>query len=122
MGDGARGYSISSDPDDDLGTRSAKSLVNGELERARQAKIWRLLDVMEQGPGADPRYDAWKDATTLSTISLWATPEQLAGVVEQLQELLETATETLRGQEGVEGAAPVQIHFNAFPVFGDDAV
>lgn len=115
------GYRIIPEESDDVGTRAAKSLVNAELERSRQAKVWHLLREMDRRPDGDPRYDAWADSTTLSTTSLWATPDQMAAVVDAFQEFLDTHLDPLRGQEGVEGAAPVQVHFNAFPVFDDDS-
>jgi DNA-binding transcriptional ArsR family regulator len=115
------GYRIAPEADDDVGTRTAKSMVNAQLERTRQAKIWHLLDVVDKAPDVDPRYLAWKDSITLSTTLLWATPEQLAAVIEAFHEFLDVHTAPLRGQENVAGTAPVQIHFNAFPVLDDGA-
>jgi DNA-binding transcriptional ArsR family regulator len=116
-----RSFSVSPDAADDPGTRMAKDLVNAELERARQEKVWAVLRTMNEAPA---RYPEWMKATTLSTINLWATPEQLERLVATVQKVLEEQVAPLRNQHDLPGAHPVQIHFNAFPVVGaleDDA-
>ncbi|WP_402466990.1 ArsR/SmtB family transcription factor [Isoptericola aurantiacus] len=110
------GYSIGIDDDDDAGARTAKTSVNAELERTRQAKVWRLLEAMEQADRTDPRYGRWLHAITLSTSHLWATPQQLQEVIAAYDRFVDEHLAPLRGQEGTPGASPVQIHFNAFPL------
>ena len=110
------GFAIGPDDHDDAGLRTTKSLVNAEFERNRQEKIWRLLDAMgdtdlERSAAAD-----WQDAATLSTTNVFATPEQLGRLVDAVTTVLDEQTATLKDQEDVPGAVPVQIHFNAFPV------
>jgi DNA-binding transcriptional ArsR family regulator len=110
-----RSFSVSPDAADDPGTRMAKDLVNAELERARQEKVWAVLRTMNEAPGRHPE---WMRATTLSTINLWATPEQLERLVTAVQAAIEEQVAPLKNQHDVPGARPVQIHFNAFPVVG----
>ncbi|GAA4720195.1 helix-turn-helix domain-containing protein [Isoptericola chiayiensis] len=110
------GYSIRIDDEDDVGTRTAKSLVNAESERSRQAKVWRLLEEIGRTDPADPRTARWRDAITLDTAHLWATPEQMEDVIAAYHRFVEEHLLPLRGQEGTPGAVPVQIHFNAFPL------
>ncbi|AEG45200.1 helix-turn-helix domain-containing protein [Isoptericola variabilis] len=108
-------FSVMPDPADDAGTRMAKDLVNAEFERSRQEKIWALLRRMNDRPGEHPE---WERAATLSTINVWATPEQLERLVAAVHATLQEQTEALRNQKGAPGTRPVQIHFNAFPVVG----
>ncbi|GAA1987909.1 helix-turn-helix domain-containing protein [Isoptericola halotolerans] len=112
------GFSIGPEQEDDVGTRTTKSLVNAEFERSRQEKIWRLLDMMGDSAIDDSALARWKDAVTLTTSNLFATPDQLARLVEAVSAALEEQLAPLKDQEGVPGAVPVQIHFNAFPVVG----
>lgn len=111
------GFSVAPDATDDAGTRMAKDLVNAELERARQEKIWAVLRAFNE---SSEQYPEWVRATNLSTINVWATPEQLASLVTAVHKVLEEQTAPLRHQQDVPGARPVQIHFNAFPVVGAD--
>ncbi len=110
-------FSVMPDPADDAGTRMAKDLVNAEFERARQEKIWAVLRAMNDAP---QRHAEWVEATTLSTISLWATPEQLERIVVAVQAVLAEQVAPIRRQRDVPGSRPVQIHFNAFPVVGGE--
>jgi DNA-binding transcriptional ArsR family regulator len=112
------GFSIGPEDQDDTGTRTTKSLVNAEFERNRQEKIWRLLDVMGDSATDQSSLARWKDAVTLATTNLFATPEQLARVVDAVSAVLAEELAPLKDQEDVPGAVPVQVHFNAFPVVG----
>jgi DNA-binding transcriptional ArsR family regulator len=112
------GFSISPDDQDDAGVRTTKSLVNAEFERNRQEKLWRLLDLMGDSGLDRTRLASWRDAVTLSTTNLFATPEQLARVIDAVSEVLAEELAPLKDQDDVPGALPVQIHFNAFPVVG----
>ncbi|WP_277209551.1 winged helix-turn-helix domain-containing protein [Isoptericola croceus] len=111
------GFSIGPEDQDDAGLRTTKSLVNAEFERNRQEKIWQLLDVMDTEL-EQSELAAWRDAVTLSTSNLFATPEQLSRLIDAVSAVLDEQLAPLKDQEDVPGAVPVQIHFNAFPVIG----
>ncbi|WP_278235221.1 helix-turn-helix domain-containing protein [Isoptericola sp. AK164] len=100
---------------DDAGTRTALSLASAEFERARQAKIWRLLDALRDGP-QESRYADWSDSVRLGTANTVATPQQLHDLIETVQSVIDTELHKLKAQEPGPDARPVQIHFNAFPV------
>ncbi|MBP2436203.1 winged helix-turn-helix domain-containing protein [Microbacterium amylolyticum] len=114
------GFSVAPEATDDAGTRSAKSMVNAEFERARQENIWRILRAMDTDIEANPLYADWRNAVTLSTLSLTARPEQVEQLISRIHAFIDEQLAPLREQQDVPGARPVQIHFNAFPV-PDDA-
>ncbi|MCK0117873.1 helix-turn-helix domain-containing protein [Isoptericola sp. S6320L] len=110
------GFSIGPEDHDDAGLRTTKSLVNAEFERNRQQKIWQLLDAIGDSELDASGFSDWKDAVTLSTSNFFATPEQLARVIDAVSAVLDEQLAPLRDQEDVPGAVPVQVHFNAFPM------
>ncbi|MDO8152404.1 winged helix-turn-helix domain-containing protein [Isoptericola sp. b408] len=105
---------------DDAGVRTTRSLVRAGFEQARQEKIWRLLDLMNEDPAQIPDSAGWEEAITLMTANAHATPEQLLGLVEAVQATITAEISRLTSQEPDPRSRPVQIHFNAFPVVPDD--
>lgn len=112
------GFTISPDAADDVGTASAKNMVNAEFERARQENIWRVL---RWTPDQSADAEEWRDAVTLRTSHLFATPAQMRALIAAVNRFIDEQTEGLRDQEGTPGARPIEVHFNALPMLEDDA-
>jgi hypothetical protein len=106
-------FIIAPEADDNAATRLAKGLVNAEFERTRQEKIWALMRAMQEFP---EKHAEWQRASTMSTTSTWATPEQLEQVINRVMAVLDEELAPLRNQRDVPGTQPVHIHFNAFPL------
>jgi DNA-binding transcriptional ArsR family regulator len=90
--------------------RAASQTVLREWERSR-AKL--LAEYIERG------YDAlspeWASGSTVSTVNLRLTPEQLAEVSAEWDAFTTRFLDKYRGKNPP-GSRPVQVHFNAFPV------
>jgi DNA-binding transcriptional ArsR family regulator len=89
----------------------AARLVNREFEHNRSAA---LADFMEHGDALLPR--EWSDAATISTTNVRLTPDQLQHYVREIEQFNRRLLDDLRAQGVADGARPVQIHFNAFPL------
>ena len=98
---------------DDPATREAAQLVSREFEHNRAAA---LADFMEHGWFEESA--EWSDAAEVSTSNVRLTAEQLAEFSRSVVEYIGQAVERLRAAGVQEGARPVQIHFNAFPLGG----
>jgi DNA-binding transcriptional ArsR family regulator len=94
-------------------TQEASRLVNREFEHRRQAV---LADFMAHG--ADTLERDWLDAATVSTANVRMNQEQLGAYTRAMEAYSYRLLEEIRGAEDQEGARPVQIHFNAFPILG----
>ncbi|WP_245885668.1 helix-turn-helix domain-containing protein [Xylanimonas oleitrophica] len=112
------GFAISGDVATDAGTAMAADLVNLEFERARQEKLVAFL--RWAGKQDDEARERWRHSTTLATLNLHATPEELERVIDAWQRFEEEHIAPLLGRRDVPGAVATQIHFNAFPVVGPD--
>jgi DNA-binding transcriptional ArsR family regulator len=95
--------------------RAASQTVLREWERSR-ANL--LAEYVQHG------YDAlspeWSTASTVATINLRLTPEQLQEICTAWDGFVATFLDKYRGKNPP-GSRPVQVHFNAFPVL-DGAV
>ena len=112
------GFTVTSDEDDDVAARMASDLVNVEFERAREEKIMAFLRA-----GAlfdDEARRRWRDATTLTTITVRATPEELTALVRAWEDFELEHVQPLMGRDDVPGGRAAQVHFNVFPIVDAD--
>ncbi|MBO0611190.1 ArsR/SmtB family transcription factor [Myceligenerans salitolerans] len=108
------GFTISMSDQESPAVRATAEAVNLEFMRLRSE---RTLAFISRANDADDVVTAtWLPSTTFVTAHLWATPEQMAGVVAAWNRFTTEHIDPLRGQEGEPGAVPVEIHFDAFPV------
>jgi len=89
--------------------RSAAELVTREWQVNRDAL---LNEFITHGSELEQR---WFEASTLNTLSLRVTSDQLAELVAEIETITERYS-ALYKKEGVPGTRPVQIQLNAFPV------
>lgn len=94
-------------------TQEASRLVSREFERNRQTV---LADFMEHG--VDVLDTDWLQVATVSTINARMSAEQLARYAHAMEALGHKLLEEIRSEPEEDGARPVQIHFNAFPILG----
>jgi DNA-binding transcriptional ArsR family regulator len=97
-------------------TREAAQLVSREFEHNRAAA---LADFMEHGWFEES--PEWSDAASASTTNIRLTAEQLAELSRSVEEHIAQLVGRLRSAGVQEGARPVQIHFNAFPLRDGDS-
>jgi DNA-binding transcriptional ArsR family regulator len=100
--------------EDTPATRAATKTVLRQWERNRSAL---LTDFQERG--YDVLSTEWIDSTTVSTVNLRLTREQLKEIVDLWTKYSDEVLEKYRGQNPP-GSRPVQLHFNAFPVLDGD--
>jgi DNA-binding transcriptional ArsR family regulator len=102
--------------EDTPATRAATKTVLRQWERNRSAL---LTDFQERG--FDVLTPEWIESTTVSTVNLRLTREQLKEIVDLWTKYSDDVLEKYRGQNPP-GSRPVQLHFNAFPVLdGEEA-
>ena len=89
--------------------RSASDLLTREWQVNRDAL---LNEFITHGSELEQR---WFEASTLNTLSLRVTSDQLAELVAEIETITERYS-ALYKKEGVPGTRPVQIQLNAFPV------
>jgi DNA-binding transcriptional ArsR family regulator len=97
-------------------TREAAQLVSREFEHNRAAA---LADFVEHGWLEDE--PEWSEAAALDTTNIRLTATQLAEFAHSVEKFIAQSVERLRAAGVQDGARPVQIHFNAFPL-REDAV
>ena len=90
--------------------RAASKTVLRQWERSRGAL---LTDFMEHA--YDVLAPEWAEISTISTVNLRLTAEQLKSVVEEWESFADRVLDKYRGKNPP-GSRPVQVHFNAFPV------
>lgn len=90
--------------------RAASDLVLREWQVTRDALFTDFL-----AHGADQLEPRWYAASTIDTVNLRLTSEQLAGMVAELQAVNDRYIRLYRGQQ-TPGSRPVQLQLNAFPV------
>lgn len=96
---------------DNPATAEAAHLVSREFEHRRAAA---LADFMERGWLEEPA--EWADAASVSTTNVRLTAAELAMVSARLEEFAGSLVAPFKGRVTPEGARPVQIHINAFPL------
>ncbi|GHG46876.1 transcriptional regulator [Sinomonas cellulolyticus] len=96
---------------DDPATAEAAHLVSREFEHRRAAA---LADFMEHGWLSEPA--EWSDAAMASTSHARLTASELAMVSAKLEDFASSLIAQFKGRPTPEGARPVQIHINAFPL------
>jgi DNA-binding transcriptional ArsR family regulator len=96
--------------------KAAAMTVMRQWERNRSNL---LQDFQERGYEELPI--DWISASTVSTVNLKLTHEQLKEIVEAWDEFIDPYVERYRGQS-VPGSRPVQVHFNAFPVVDGEEI
>ena len=90
--------------------RLAVKLVEDEWFRNREQNFREFVAEGEQVFGAD-----WLDIATSDTINLRLTPDQLHGLVTDIDAVLKTYIDAYKKTPSP-GSRPVQIHINAFPL------
>jgi len=96
--------------DDTPAMRAATKTVIRQWERNRSTLLAEFQD-----RGWDELPPEWIGASTVSTVNLKLTADQLKEISAKWDEFIDPFLEKYRGQTG-ENLRPVQIHFNAFPV------
>jgi DNA-binding transcriptional ArsR family regulator len=96
--------------------RAASDLVQREWQVARDALFTDFL-----AHGADRLEPRWYAASTIDTVNLRLTAEQLAAMVAELQAVNDRYIRLYRGQQ-VAGSRPVQLQLNAFPVMDAEEI
>lgn len=94
--------------------RAATKTVVRQWEHNRSTL---LNDFLEHG--IDALTPEWMAATTVSTVNIRVTKEQLKEIVDAFDVFSTGIADKYRGQNPP-GSRPVQIHFNAFPVIDGD--
>ncbi|CAN7434893.1 helix-turn-helix domain-containing protein [Arthrobacter sp. LjRoot78] len=94
-------------------TEEASRLVTREFEHSRQAV---LADFMAHG--SESLHAEWLHAALISTANARLTADQLARYTGALEAFGHRLLEDIRNEGEQEGARPVQIHLNAFPILG----
>jgi DNA-binding transcriptional ArsR family regulator len=94
--------------------RLATQLIENEWNRSREAHFHEFVN-----EGRNIFSQEWVDATTVDTINLRLTPEQLHQLVEDLDEVLWKYIDAYKTTPTA-GSRPVQIHLNAFPLVRGD--
>jgi DNA-binding transcriptional ArsR family regulator len=95
--------------------RSASSMITRQFRISQN----RLRDDFENR-GVDELSNEWLDAATISAANTRLTPAQLTDFVEAFMELLDTHIIPFKNQIA-DGARPVFVNFEAFPVIDADA-
>ncbi|ROQ38303.1 ArsR family transcriptional regulator [Frondihabitans sp. PhB188] len=90
--------------------RAAAQMVGREWERVRAGLLAQFQDRAED-VGKD-----WYEASTLDTLNLSATRDELREIGQAFTAFYEQHIAPLRAREPRPGARRVQIHFNAFPI------
>ncbi|WP_400993447.1 ArsR/SmtB family transcription factor [Agromyces sp. GXQ0307] len=90
--------------------RLAVKLVEDEWFRSREQNFREFLTTGEEVFGSD-----WLDIATSDTINLKLTPDQLHGLVTEIDVVLKTYIDAYKTTPSP-GSRPVQIHINAFPL------
>ncbi|BCT76969.1 transcriptional regulator [Sinomonas cyclohexanicum] len=96
---------------DDPATAQAAHLVSREFEHHRAAA---LADFMEHGWLEEPA--EWADVALASTTNVRLTAAELAMVSARLEEFAGSLIAQFKERTAPDGARPVQIHINAFPL------
>lgn len=92
-------------------TGEAARLVSREFEHIRAAA---LAEFMEHGCDLLP--PDWSDAATIDSTNARLTAAQLHRYTREVEGFARRLLEEIRSDGEQEGARPVQIHFNAFPL------
>lgn len=90
--------------------RLAVKLVEDEWYRSREQNFHEFVAEGEQVFGPE-----WLDIATSDTINLRLTPDQLHGLVTDIDAVLQTYIQAYKRTPSP-GSRPVQIHVNAFPL------
>ena len=94
-------------------TEEASRLVTREFEHSRQAVLADFMAHSSETLDAE-----WLHAALISTANARLTADQLARYTHALEAYGHRLLEDIRSEGEQEGARPVQIHLNAFPILG----
>lgn len=96
--------------------RLAAQLIETEWNRSRELVFHQYVD---EGPNVFGR--DWLDVATADTINLRLTPDQLQGLVEEIDVVLHKYIDAYKTTPTA-GSRPVQIQLNAFPLVRGEEV
>lgn len=90
--------------------RLAAQLIENEWNRSREATFHEFVD-----EGGNVFGREWLDVATADTINLRLTPEQMHGLVSEIDVVLHRYIDAYK-KTPTDGSRPVQIQLNAFPL------
>jgi DNA-binding transcriptional ArsR family regulator len=94
-------------------TEEASRLVTREFEHSRQSVLAEFMS-----HGSDSLDAEWLHAAAISTSNARLNASQLSRYAHAMEAYGHRLLEEIRSEGEQEGARPVQIHFNAFPILG----
>ncbi|WP_427129940.1 ArsR/SmtB family transcription factor [Pseudarthrobacter sp. S9] len=94
-------------------TEEASRLVTREFEHGRQAALAGFMT-----HGADDLDAEWLNAASIVTSNARMNAEQLGRYARAMEAHALSLLQEIRAEGEQEGARPVQLHFNAFPILG----
>lgn len=94
-------------------TEEASRLVTREFEHGRQAALAGFM-----AHGVADLDSEWLDAASIVTANARMNAEQLRRYARAVEEHALNLLREIRAEGEQEGARPVQLHFNAFPILG----
>lgn len=98
--------------------RAAAGAIGQEALRLRNERSLRFLG--STVPETHSEWlRTWRDGIAFATVDVWATPQQLAAIVEAWHAFAAEHLTPLTPQEGTPGTFPVEIHFDAFPLLDE---
>jgi len=107
------GISVSAREHESAAGRKSARMVLRQWDRSRAALLEEFAEAAESEDGM-PR--EWYDASSMSTINVSATVDELRAVSQAFLEFSTRWIDPLRGPSRSDDERRVQIHFNAFPI------
>lgn len=106
--------SVSFGNPDALRTPSGRAATQVVVTETLNRRHQQLMEFIERG--LDPEMDGeWRDSTIITTATARLNPEQLRGLSEKIQKLIDEYVTTYRDQTG-DGVRPVTIRADLFPL------
>ena len=107
------GISVSTrEYDTEAGRKSARMVVR-QWDRSRAALLEEFTESIERD---DALTREWYEATSMATVNVSATVDELRALSAAFEEFSATWLDPLRGPSRTPDARRVQVHFNAFPI------
>ncbi|WP_345374267.1 ArsR/SmtB family transcription factor [Frondihabitans cladoniiphilus] len=107
------GVSVSAREHESAAGRKSARMVVRQWDRSRAALLEEFAEAAESESGVPTE---WYDATSMATINVSATVEQLRALSQAFDEFSAQWIDPLRGPTRSPDERRVQVHFNAFPI------